>query len=148
MLYLNIMIIYEIFNYNISLCLQLNLKCSMYQDLSVYMNIHNSKLEYIILLHGTMLVNIPMQLLINKIKKYVMLIRTIQVNYVLKQLLLEMTLHILEQLIVGHQNKLNINAYIINNHLIHLLQHLFQILQILNIKVKHIFITNQLNIIE
>ena len=50
-----------------------------------------------------------------------MLIRTIQINYVLKQLLLEMTLHILEQLIVGHQNKLNINVYIINNHLIHLL---------------------------
>lgn len=89
-----------------------------------------------------------MLLLIKKTKEFVMLIKMIQANYVLKQLLLKTILHILEQLIVGLQNKQNINAYIINNHSPHHKLPLFQILQILSIKEKKLFITKRLNIIE
>lgn len=58
-----------------------------------------------------------MLLLIQTIKEYVMLIKIILINYVLKQLLFKMISHILEQFIVGQQNKHNINAYTTNNHL-------------------------------
>ena len=58
-----------------------------------------------------------MSLLIQITKEFVMLIKIILINYVLKQLLFKMISHILEQFIVGQQNKHNTNAYITNNHL-------------------------------
>jgi len=77
-----------------------------------------------------------------------MLIEMIQTNYVLKQFLMVMNIHISEQLTVGQQKKQIINVCILNMDLIMQKLHLYQIFQILYIKEQHIFIIKKLNTIE